>query len=496
MKYRGAVIIVFVLLWGCRFSPDSSVELDSYPPIYPDYSDIVIPENIAPLNFLLREEIESVFVEVKGDDTEIRVRGKNKIQFPDQKWRSLLENEDSVRVSVSVRQEGVWKEYASFQWEIMQDSIDPFLSYRLIEPGYEVWNNLQLVERNVENFDQRVLADNDLTDGSCMNCHITSKYEADKSMFHLRGKNGGTILNSKGELRKLNIKSDEMISPAVYGGFHPSGRFGVFSTNIIIPEFHSQAPRKLEVYDTKSNVVVVDFQENQILSTPLLSNSGSLNTFPEFSADGQSIFYCSAPSKPLPDSIRKLRYNLCELDFDPETREFGKSPRVLVNARANDQSVCHLKVSPNGKFLIYTVADYGTFPIWHAETDLNMIYLETGRVDSLKQVNARYSDSYHSWSSNSRWIVFASKRDNGLYGKPYFCHVDEAGRFSKPFVLPQKDPAFYDYNLKSFNIPELSPGSVSFDAFDVESVYEEKDIEPFTGIIQKQPLSPTAGKSQ
>jgi hypothetical protein len=110
------------------------------------------------------------------------------------------------------------------------------------------------------------------------------------------------------------------------------------------------------------------------------------------------------------------------------------------------------------------VAAYGTFPIWHTESDLQMLDLQTGAIDTLAVVNSQKSDTYHSWSSNSRWFVFASKRDDGLYGKPYFCYVDANGKAHKPFVLPQESPTFYDYNLKSFNIPELGKASLPFTA--------------------------------
>jgi hypothetical protein len=106
-----------------------------------------------------------------------------------------------------------------------------------------------------------------------------------------------------------------------------------------------------------------------------------------------------------------------------------------------------------------------------------MLNLHTGIVDSLKLVNAYYSDTYHSWSSDSKWFVFASKRDNGVYGKPYFSHIDSNGVASKPFVLPQKDPAYYDYTLISFNIPELSKEGVSFGAMDIEQLYFKTPVE-------------------
>lgn len=98
--------------------------------------------------------------------------------------------------------------------------IDSYLSYRRIEPGYEVWNKIQICQRNLENFSEKVLADNNLTDGSCMNCHIYNQHPEDVSLFHLRGKRGGTILNRNGKLRKLNTKGVNSFAPAVYGAFH------------------------------------------------------------------------------------------------------------------------------------------------------------------------------------------------------------------------------------------------------------------------------------
>jgi hypothetical protein len=126
-----------------------------------------------------------------------------------------------------------------------------------------------------------------------------------------------------------------------------------------------------------------------------------------------------------------------------------------------------------------TVSDYGTFPIWHSETDLWLVDLQSGAVDTLAAVNGRYSDSYHSWSSTSRWVVFASKRDDRVYGRPYIAHVDSLGQVSRPFVLPQRDPAWYRTTLKSMNIPELYPQAESYDARAVRRVYFDKEAETF-----------------
>ena len=96
----------------------------------------------------------------------------------------------------------------------------------------------------------------------------------------------------------------------------------------------------------------------------------------------------------------------------------------------------------------------------------------------MDEIKGNKSDSYHSWSSNSRWFVFASKRGDGQYGKPYFCHLDADGNTTKPFVLPQKSSRFYLYNLKSFNVPDLGNASTGMTVKDARRMFEAES-EPF-----------------
>jgi hypothetical protein len=105
--------------------------------------------------------------------------------------------------------------------------------------------------------------------------------------------------------------------------------------------------------------------------------------------------------------------------------------------------------------LVFTLHDYGNFSIWHKEADLYSINLENLQVKRCEN-NSDFTESYHSWSSNSKWLVFSSKRGDGLTARPYISFVDENGVTSKPFVLPQEDPRFYREFVKTFNIPEFA----------------------------------------
>ncbi len=452
-------------LTSCTPTPKDVVMQDELPPIYPDYCDVTIPENIAPLNFLLRADCEAI--EVKAVDLTLNASG-NEAVFDIDDWKALMQQsaDKEVEVTVTALINGTWQQYRSFKWQVVSDKVDPYLTYRLIEPDYEIWNHVQIQQRCVENFDVNALGHYEQLENRCMNCHTYANQDPNLSMMYVRGPGGGAILNRNGVLSKLNIPG------SVYFGFSPTGRYITYSTQKIIPAFHSLASKRLEVYDAASNVFVADMQEHRVISSPLLSDSLKFETFPTFSPDGKYIYYCSADTVSLPQDIKNLQYSLVRIPFDESTGTIGTQVDTLFSER----SVCHPRLSPDGRFVLYTVADYGTFPIWHPEADLQMMNLQTGAIDNLNNVNSQKSDTYHSWSSNSRWFVFASKRDDGLYGKPYFCYVDKDGKAHKPFCLPQEHPTFYDNNLKSFNAPELGKGKVPFDVDDVAKTMKEQAI--------------------
>ena len=427
---RLSAIALGLALTLASCTPDfrDAVPADALPPIYPDYAGVTVPVNIAPLNFGLRTDCDHVAVDINGR-REVLTSG-HKVRFAPERWRRLLADNGGRTMDVAVYacHAGRWTAYRHFGLTVSADSIDPWLTYRLIEPDYEVWNHLEIRQRCLEDFTEKTLAHHALMGNRCTNCHTPASQRPDLSMMYVRGSGGGAILNRDGRLSKLNINAEGLISGSVYFAFSPSGRYVVFSSNSIIPAYHAQPSRRMEVYDNASDVYVADLQENVIIRSPLLTDSTRLETFPVYSAANAPI--------------------------------------------AGLHSVSHPRVSPDGRRLLFTVARYGTFPIWHTEADLQMLDLATGRVDTLAAVNSARSDTYHSWSSNSRWFVFASKRADGLYGKPYFCHVDSAGRAARPFVMPQDDPDLHDETLKSFNAPELATGPIPFTAFDVARAME------------------------
>lgn len=443
--------------------------------IYPDYKEVTVPANVAPLNFhyAIKDAKKASTSFTVGDKTVI-IKG-TEVEWPLGKWKSFIAGAEGKTISVSAEAR-VNGQVVTDSWNIYvsEDPVDAYLTYRLIEPSFQMWHEVSIMERCIENFDETTICDYKHTDNACMNCHTHVQQRGDLSFFYIRGPHGGTILNRDGKLRKLTLNAPGMLSGTVYGEIHPSGRFGVFSTNIILPSFHTTSRNRMEVYDSESDLTVADFDNNRMINLPHVAAPGKLETFPCFSADGESVFYCVADSVSLPDDIGKLRYSLVRAAFNSESGEISDQIDTVWSASAHNGSVCHPKTSPDGRWLMFTVAEYGTFPIDHGESTIQMIDLETGELNALAGVkkDESGSDTYHSWSSDGKWFVFASKRGDGQFAKPYFCHLDSEGNPSKPFVLPQKSSRFYELNLKSFNVPDLGSSSTGITVKDSKAMFD------------------------
>ena len=475
LKQIGFALALFLALPGCGDENLSTAVDGSEGPlvIYPDYKEVTVPANIAPLNFrYAMAGVRNAKTTFTLGDKSVTIQGVE-VGWSLKKWKSFLSGAAGQTISVSA-EAVVDGRPVSDNWSIFvsEDEVDGWLTYRLIEPSYQMWNEVSIMERCVENFDETVICDYKHTDNACMNCHVHGQSRGDYSLYYIRGPKGGAILNQHGQLRKLTLNAPGMLSGTVYGELHPDGRFGVFSTNVILPSFHTEAGKRMEVYDTASDLTVADFENDVMINVPQVARPDKFETFPCFSADGRSVFYCVADSLPVPERIMDLRYNLVRAAFDVQNGHIAEQVDTVWSGVAHNASVCHPKASPDGRWLMFCVADYGTFPLFHPETTLYLTDLASGETRALDEIKGDKSDSYHSWSSNSRWFVFASKRGDGSYGKPYFCHLDADGRTTKPFVLPQKSSRFYIFNLKSFNIPDLGNASTGMTIRDAVRMFK------------------------
>jgi len=250
-----------------------------------------------------------------------------------------------------------------------------------------------------------------------------------------------------------------MTANAVYPSWHPSGKYVAFSSNKTVQSFYMHPSKNIEVSDMYSSLVIYDVEKNGMYACPDDDTIKYMETFPYWSPGGDYLYFCRTAKTREGYDFRKVKYDLVRRFFDPLSGSFGPA-EVVFNAYEKNKSVSFPSISPDGQFLVFTLHDYGTFSIWHKEADLYMLNLKNMKVEWLS-LNSNETESYHSWSSNGKWLVFSSKRGDGLTARPYFVYIGSADSVGKPFVLPQKDPSLYRRMEKTFNRPELVTGKIN-----------------------------------
>lgn len=466
---RKIFILIATALAAVACSTADKRTSDQLPPIFPDYAGVTIPVNIAPLNFDVTTPAKRVEATISNGTEQIVAKGREGVRISPRKWRALLAEAERLTVTVAVTAEGVCTQYAPFEIEVSRDSIDYGLCYRRIDPGYEYYARMGLYYYDLAENEEHILIENTLLGSSCVNCHSFAKTDPSKMMFHIRGNGGGTLMHLEGENKLLNTKTDATRVSCVYPSWHPEGRYIAYSINDIKQTFHNVPSKLLDVYDYWSDVVIYDTQTGQLNTYPILSDTVRMETFPSFSADGRTLYFCSA--EPNTVSPPEVHYELCSVAFDPETGEVGDEITTVWDGEGT--SLLFPRASYDGRYLMVTRSAYGTFPIWHKDADLWLIDLATGERRALDELNSDNTESYHSWSSSSRWVVFSSRRIDGLHTRPFIAHVDDEGRFSKPFLLPQNEPTkWYEGLMQSYNIPEFISAPIDISPRDILNAEE------------------------
>ena len=494
------IFLISLLFAACTETVSDAKQEAAQPQIYPDYVGVTIPVNIAPLNFSMADEqalcIDAVITDNHGNS--LHSQGEA-VDFDLDDWHTLLGQNrgDSLNITVSAKYDDGWHTYSPFSIYVSLDSIDYGICYRLIEPGYEVWSKMGIYERDLSTFDERPLIENTQFEG-CVNCHSFNRGNPADMSLHIRGPHGATLLRQNGgPFTAYNTKTDQTLGLCVYPYWHPSGRYVAYSTNATSQLFHNAHPNRIEVFDTASDLQVYDVEKNELLLSPLLKQDSVFETFPVFSPDGRSLYFCAAMGHPLElkgsgNGLDSLHYSLCRIDFDPATGTFGNQVDTIVCASASSTwgdrkgaSVSFPRPSYDGRFLCYTLSDYGQFSIWHHEADLWLLDLATGESRPMTEANSPDTESFHNWSTNSRWLVLSSRRDDGLYTRPYFCHVDTAGVVTKAFMLPQRNPRrFYRDRFFSFNVPDFIIAPTHFDGRQASRLINDESRKDF-GVRQQ-----------
>ena len=473
--------------------------ISSAPVISPDYTDLIIPSNIAPLNFKIQTKALKYQVKVhskNGPPINITSRSGD-ICFSLSKWQTLIHANKGQEIIYEIsilNDQHKWQHYKPVKNTVSTDTIDNTLVYRFMRPIYNWWKDIRIFQRNLSTYKTSLVLSGQSFRHGCLNCHSFVNNKPDQFSIGLRSAKYGshTLLANQSNITKIGTKWG-------YTAWHPSGKLAVYSLNKVRQFFHLGSLEVRDVVDLDSALACYYVDQKKIICPAALADKQKVETYPTWSPDGKYLYYCSAAilwkdrDTVPPKNYQSLKYDLCRVQYDINTNQWGKSELVL-SAKETKLSILLPRISPDGRFLLFCMCKYGCFPIYQPSSDLYLMDLGSGKYHKLN-INSKYSESWHSFSSNSRWIAFSSKRQGGTLTRTYLSYIDNNGIAHKAFVVPQQDPEFYSSVLETYSVPELVTGPLKISPAKLaRSARKKPDINldiPITGATPKKPASTT-----
>jgi Flp pilus assembly protein TadD len=243
----------------------------------------------------------------------------------------------------------------------------------------------------------------------------------------------------------------------------PSGRYVVSTVKdrsvfVAIPDLMiSQL-----FFPIKGILVVYDRETKTFAALPGADDPRYVQTNAVWSPDGREIVFARTTAyrperldqknsalvdeKDVPEFLvekKPFRYDLYRI---PWSDGKGGTPVPIEGASNDGMSNYFPKYSPDGKWIVFTKSK--NYMLLQQDSELYIIPAAGGRARRLRY-NTPRMNSWHSWASNSRWLVFSSKV-NGPYTQLFLTHIDEQGNDSPPVLLER-----FTSPDRAANIPEF-----------------------------------------
>ena len=253
----------------------------------------------------------------------------------------------------------------------------------------------------------------------------------------------------------------------LFSKMSPDGRYIVTTVKdrVVIKNFPMEPVENLIFsqlfFPVNGHLAIYDRQTNILKELPGANLEEYVQSNAIWTPDGKNIIFSRADALPRDSNIyeinvqdeeliqkfvkreKTLKYNLCIIPFNDGN---GGVAVPIKGASDNGKSNYFPAVSPDGKWLVFCQAE--NFMLLMPDSRLYIIPAGGGKARMLNS-NLYSMNSWHAWSPNSKWLVFASK-GMSLYTDMFLTHIDENGNDGIP-VLVEKARVTY----RVINYPEF-----------------------------------------
>lgn len=415
-------------------------------------------------------------------------------------WRAVQDaaQRSPVTLAVSALDRGSRPEVtAAISFRTSQDRVEAPIFYREVPLPFELANkDPGLIRYSLGRVDDRVPPRVLLEKlPVCGNCHSFSRdgavmgmdvdYANDKGSYALASITPEVILSPDKLITWSDFRRDDgrltfgLLSQVSPDGNHVVSTVKDRSIFVSLPERFAYSQL---FFPVRGILAVHDRRRGGFRALPGADDPKLVQSNPSWSPDGKYLLFARAradvppqventsaivlPAAAAADYVsgkRGFQYDIYRVDWNAGA---GGRAVPVAGASHNGMSNYFPKISPDGKWLVYTQAR--NFMLLQPDSRLIIVPAGGGKPRTMR-CNRSRMNSWHSWSPDGRWLVFASK-ENGPYTQLWLTHVDEDGEDSPPVLLEHLGAP-----QRAANIPEFLPGAVDLqrivDSFSTGGVY-------------------------
>ena len=310
----------------------------------------------------------------------------------------------------------------------------------------------------------------------CGNCHSFSRdggvlgldvdYGNDKGAYAVLPVSKDMVLDDKKIITWSDYRRND--GDATYGllsQISPDGRYVISTVKdravfVATPDIQfSQL-----FFPVKGILVFHDRETGEFKPLPGADDPAYVQSNPTWSPDGQYVVFARSKAyhkasaadprgvllneKDVPEFVERrepFKFDLYRVPFNDGK---GGKAEPIEGASHNGMSNYFAKFSPDGQWIVFCKAK--DFMLLMPDSELFIIPASGGEARRLR-ANTPLMNSWHSFASNGRWLVFSSKAYTP-YTQLFLTHIDEEGNSTPPVVLER-----FTAKDRAANIPEFVP---------------------------------------
>jgi len=306
----------------------------------------------------------------------------------------------------------------------------------------------------------------------CCNCHSFTRdgrhlgmdvdYANDKGSYIVTAVGEEIILSNEKVITWSDYRrEDGELTFGLLSQISPDGRYAVSTVkdrSVFVPKddpYFSQL-----FFPIKGILAFYDTETGRYSALPGADDRAYVQSNPSWSPDGQTLIFAKSEVGELADVGEKVllsqedcreylsgekefKFDLCRIPFRGGR---GGVAQPIEGASDNGKSNYFAKYSPDGRWIVFCQAN--SYMLLQPDSRL-FIMPAAGGAPREMTCNTDSMNSWHSWSPNSRWMVFSSKAFSP-YTQLFITHIDENGMDSPPVLL-----ANFSLPDRAVNIPEF-----------------------------------------